>query len=328
MSIRVFLHTSSKRAETSALLDSGATENFINEGYARWLRIPFKQLRTPREVYNVDGTPNKNGRIEFFTDLEVRTGEQRTKMRFFLTELGPQKMILGYPWFAAAQPRIDWAKGWIDYDQLPVILKTANADLFLTKVVKKRKRPAREQLHIAYVAFPEKRQTTASKLAEQHGKANLEPLPKEYRRHTKVFGEKEAQRFPGPRLWDHAIELKPNTPATIPGKIYALTQKEQLALTEFIQEHLKKGYIKPSKSPYASPFFFIKKKDRKLRPVQDYRRVNEWTIKNRYCHRRGTRLSSRLDVSAFRLVCYEGDEGNSRITQGLGENSCNWSLET
>ena len=123
MSIRVFLHTSSKRAEASALLDSGATENFIDEGYARWLRIPFKRLLTPREVYNVDGTPNKNGRIEFFTDLEVRTGEQRTKMRFFLTELGPQKMILGYPWFAAAQPRIDWAKGWIDYDQLPVVLK-------------------------------------------------------------------------------------------------------------------------------------------------------------------------------------------------------------
>ena len=200
MSIRVFLHTSSKRAEASALLDSGATENFINEGYARWLRIPFKRLHTPREVYNVDGTPNKNGWIKFFTDLEVRTGEQRTRMRFFLTELGPQKMILGYPWFAAAQPQIDWAKGWIDYDQLPVVLKTANVNLFLTEEVKKKRRPAKDWISIAYVAFPDKKQTTASKLAEQHGKANLEPLPEEYRRHARVFGEKEAQRFPGPHL--------------------------------------------------------------------------------------------------------------------------------
>ena len=32
----------------------------------------------------------------------------------------------------------------------------------------------------------------------------------------------------------------------------------------------------------SSPFFFIKKKDGKLRPVQDYRKINEWTIKNRY----------------------------------------------
>jgi Reverse transcriptase (RNA-dependent DNA polymerase) len=45
---------------------------------------------------------------------------------------------------------------------------------------------------------------------------------------------------------------------------------------------MKKGYIRPSKSPYAAPFFFIKKKDGKLRPVQDYRRVNQWTIRNRY----------------------------------------------
>ena len=37
-----------------------------------------------------------------------------------------------------------------------------------------------------------------------------------------------------------------------------------------------------SKSQYVSPFFFIKKKDGKLQLVQDYRKVNEWTIRNRY----------------------------------------------
>ena len=97
-----------------------------------------------------------------------------------------------------------------------------------------------------------------------------------------MFSEQEAQRFPGPRIWDHAIELKKDAPAIIPGRVYALTQSEQKALQEFLTEHLRKGYIRPSKSPYASPFFFIKKKDGKLRPVQDYRRVNEWTIRNRY----------------------------------------------
>ena len=40
--------------------------------------------------------------------------------------------------------------------------------------------------------------------------------------------------------------------------------------------------IRPSKSPYAVPFFFIKKKDGKLRLVQDYRRINKWTIRNQY----------------------------------------------
>jgi hypothetical protein len=76
----------------------------------------------PRKVYNVDGTPNKQGDIQFFTDLEVQTGQEHKRMRFFLTDLGPQRIILGYPWFAATQPRINWAKGWMDYDQLPVVL--------------------------------------------------------------------------------------------------------------------------------------------------------------------------------------------------------------
>jgi hypothetical protein len=137
-------------------------------------------------------------------------------------------------------------------------------------------------MHVAYVSFPGKAQTTASKLAEEHSQPNTQALPAEYQCHKEVFSEKEAQRFPGPRLWDHAIELTKDAPPTLPGKIYSLTQPEQEALTMFIDEHLKKGYIKPSKSPYASPFFFIKKKDGKLRPVQDYRKVNQYTIKNRY----------------------------------------------
>ena len=89
MSIRVYLHTSNKRAETPALLDSGATENFINHRYATHMRLPVKRLPTPRKVFNVDGTPNKKGDIQFYTDLEVRTGQKNTNMRFFLTDLGP-----------------------------------------------------------------------------------------------------------------------------------------------------------------------------------------------------------------------------------------------
>jgi hypothetical protein len=127
MSIRVFIHTLNRRAETPALLDSGATENFINHQYALQLRLSVKRLVTPRKIYNIDDTANKKGDIQFFTDLEVRTGEKRTKMRFFLTDLGNQQMILGYPWFAAVQPKIDWAKGWIDYTQLPVVIKAPNA---------------------------------------------------------------------------------------------------------------------------------------------------------------------------------------------------------
>ena len=65
-------------------------------------------------------------------------------------------------------------------------------------------------------------------------------------------------------------------------KNYNLTPEEQKELDKFLDENLEKGYIRPSQSPMASPFFFVKKKDGKLRPCQDYRYLNDWTIKNAY----------------------------------------------
>jgi hypothetical protein len=51
----------------------------------------------------------------------------------------------------------------------------------------------------------------------------------------------------------------------------------------FIKENLANGFIKPSKLPQVSPFFFVgKKKKGELQPCQDYQYLNEWTVKNSY----------------------------------------------
>ena len=57
---------------------------------------------------------------------------------------------------------------------------------------------------------------------------------------------------------------------------------EQKQLDEFLEENLRTGRIQPSKSPMASPVFFIKKKGGDLRLVQDYQALNTMTVKNRY----------------------------------------------
>jgi hypothetical protein len=40
-------------------------------------------------------------------DLEVQTGMNQTRMRFFLMDLEEHKVILGYSWFTAVQPKIN-----------------------------------------------------------------------------------------------------------------------------------------------------------------------------------------------------------------------------
>jgi len=286
MTLKAYIHAAHRRTEASALLDSGATENFMNLTYARWLKLSFKRLRHERPLFNVDGTTNKTGSLKYYVDLQVQTGTKRTNMRFFLADLGEHRVILGYPWFAANQPKIDWARGWIDTAQLPLVLHSPNAlkPQFTPDAHNLRDPTEGEVLYVGrvYIEPHIARQTMSSTLAEEYDKPRLNPIPAEYRRHHKVFSEEAAQHFPESRIWDHAIKLKPGAPSTLPGKIYALSQLELQELAKFVKEHLAKGYIRPSKSPYAVPFFFIKKKDGKLRPVQDYRRLNEWTIRNRY----------------------------------------------
>src|SRR6266850_2584120 len=63
MTLRFFIHSKSKRAEAIALIDSGATENFMNLGYAKYLQLPIKHLEEPRSLFNVDGTTNKSGSL-------------------------------------------------------------------------------------------------------------------------------------------------------------------------------------------------------------------------------------------------------------------------
>ena len=72
------------------------------------------------------------------------------------------------------------------------------------------------------------------------------------------------QLLTGHQPWDHVIDLRKDTPASLNCKIYPLTIAEKQALCKWLDDELRKGYITESKSPYTSPFFFIKKKDGKL----------------------------------------------------------------
>ena len=105
-------------------------------------------------------------------------------------------------------------------------------------------------------------------------------LPPEYSKFARLFDEEASHCFPPSRPWDHAIDFVKNAPPFLDCKIYTMTREEDVALKEFLAEQLKKGYIRPSMSPYASPFFFIHKKNGKLHLVQDYQKINAMTMQN------------------------------------------------
>ena len=107
--------------------------------------------------------------------------------------------------------------------------------------------------------------TVAQQLAEQAADKTVRTwdqiVPSQYHQHAKVFSETAAHRFPESWEWDHAIDLKADALSTLDCKVYPLSPGEDVALQTFLSQNLAKGYIHPSKSPYAFPFFFIKKKN-------------------------------------------------------------------
>jgi hypothetical protein len=224
MTVRFFMHTKSKRAEALALVDSGATKNFMNLDYTRHLHLPIQRLTSPRKLYNVDGTSNQSGDLLYYTDLSVQTGDKQINLRFFLLNLGENKAILGYPWFAAMQPKIDWKRGWIDHSQLPIIFRTPDA--------------ARARFSPRTINIP--REPHILRIGRLHIRTATPTLqiPPQYRAYERVLSEEASHKFPPSRPWDHAIDLKPGTPAALPGKLIPLCQSELQELRKFVKEHL------------------------------------------------------------------------------------------
>jgi Reverse transcriptase (RNA-dependent DNA polymerase) len=107
-------------------------------------------------------------------------------------------------------------------------------------------------------------------------------IPPEYQQHAMVFSEVAAKCFPPARPEDHTIKLKPNMPTTINCKVYPLSHAELEATAKFLRENEALKYIEKMDSPWSMPWFFIKKKDGVLRPIQDYREVNKWTVQDVY----------------------------------------------
>jgi len=117
--------------------------------------------------------------------------------------------------------------------------------------------------------------------------------------------------------YDHAIDFVEGTMLPKPAKVYPLSLVERNSLDIWIDKELRKGYIRPSTSPIAAPFFFVKKHDGSLQPVMDYRALNGITIKNCYpIPRIADLIESLSKASIFTKIDLRWEYNNVRIKEG------------
>src|SRR6266704_2258270 len=128
MRIPVLFESAHATAEREVLVDLGATDNFILKNLPHRLKIAYLPVETPIKIWNVDGTHNQDGAISHFTDLQVHTGTETKTLRFLITNLGRDEVILGYPWLTAFEPVIHWKDATLDKTCQPVIISSVKPE--------------------------------------------------------------------------------------------------------------------------------------------------------------------------------------------------------
>ncbi|KAI2658603.1 Transposon Tf2-8 polyprotein [Labeo rohita] len=225
-----------RRIVTTAFVDSGAAGNFIDQAYAAQLGIEIEVLSQPLNITAINGRPLNFSPVTHRTkELHLLIDNHAEKIHFFITKITSPPIILGHPWLITHDPFISWTTNRI------VHWGATCQELCL-----------------------QAKAGTCSGESEVPD-VKLENIPVPYRDLAEVFSKSRAALLPPHRPYDLAIDL---VPGAVPPRchLYSLSATEHQAMEEYVAEGFRAGTIRPSSSPAAAGFFFVKKKDGGLRP--------------------------------------------------------------
>jgi transposase InsO family protein len=193
-------------------------------------------------------------------------------------------IILGLPWLRKHNPKIDWVKRTLSLDCDHGTPQSRPAQLTMQLA---------DEKEIAIISSTKTRQVRAVDRTDTNQPPDHEvtvkeknsatpDIPEQYKSYEELFrDDKTATALPQHKPWDHEIKLQEGKTPTF-GPIYGLSERELTVLREYLDENLKKGFIRRSESPAGHPILFVAKKDGSDRLCVDYRMLNDITIKNRY----------------------------------------------
>jgi len=127
-------------ANLKGLVDSGATNYFMSLTFVKRMKLGTRPLQKPQKIWNIDNTENKDGLITRYIDLNVQTKNIHRDIRFLVTNIRNENIVLGYPWLSTFEPQFDWMHAVIHEEALPIVIRSVNPcipgkDLIIAKAI-------------------------------------------------------------------------------------------------------------------------------------------------------------------------------------------------
>ena len=229
LDIPVRYHSFKDMQEHLALVDSGATENFMDKRTVTRLRLGTKKLKYPIQARNINGTNNRASYIIDFLKLIIKQGTKKVPARFYVMNLGSDRTILGYPWLRNFNPDINWTTGKLNGPQVEV--KTLFYSHFPTiwRIMEQHQKetiptldhPSDDvKIRAAETQNPETPSNESevpleTSSTDQPPAEDLSQLPKAYKGFTPIFVKPVARQLPPHQPWDLKVQLIPNAPLSL-----------------------------------------------------------------------------------------------------------------
>jgi hypothetical protein len=185
-------------------------------------------------------------------------------INFVVADVAHYDMILGMAWLQKQNPDIHWSTGtwhWrtcTNAEDGPICLISAGAFVATIRA---------ECTHSYELHLHETDYQSAGDNLMATGPERTVPEP--YQAYAQVFSKADSESMPSHGLQDLAIELLTGKQPPW-GPIYNLSEKELDTLRSYLEVQLKRGWIRPSKSPAGAPVFFVPRKGGTLRLCVDF----------------------------------------------------------
>lgn len=268
-------------APVNVLKDDGCNTNVLSASFVRKHREKLDVRKTTVEILH---SSSKETEItnEIVYDTTITIGDHSYRSNWAISSTR-HDVLLGMPWHETHEPAVDYKTKTVTVDGtvLPSSFESIPESLRITNLSTKKFRSIVRKKGSAAEVYMVKNVTAFLKYGSEEKKVSecldtdLQNLLTEY---EDVFIEDLPDGLPPERSVDHAIELnQESSPPFRPS--YHLSPAELIATKEYITKLLKSGKIRPSKSPFGAPLFFVRQNGQ-LRGVIDYRALNLLTKKN------------------------------------------------